>query len=203
VRSTSSTARPVRLALSTLLVALLLPAVASAHPRVSPAVSLAGQLQLYSLAVPTEKQGVTTTTVVMTVPTGFGIDSFVAPPAGWHQQVRQTGSGNSAVVQQVTWTGGRTPTGEDSLFQFLAQPASAKSYVFRVLQTYSDGSIVDWSGSESSAAPAPTIEARTSLGGGGGGTSTLSIVALIVGVLGLLAAGLALTSRGGGGRELV
>ena len=66
----------------------------------------------------------------------------------------------------MTWTGGKTPTGEDSLFQFLAQPASAKTYTFLVQQTYSDGSIVNWSGSESSDAPAPTIEVKDSLGGG-------------------------------------
>jgi len=177
---------------------LLTPAVAYGHARVSPAVSVPGQLQLYSLAVPTEKQNVTTTKVVMTVPSGFGIDSFVPPPPGWTQHLQQTGSGDSAVVQQVTWTGGRTPTGEDSLFQFLAQPASAKTYVFRVQQTYSDGSIVDWSGSESSASPAPTIEVRSSFGGGSG-TSVLTIIALIVGVLGLATGGFALAGGGGGG----
>ena len=83
-----------------------LPALASAHARVSPAVSLSGKLQLYSLAVPTEKSGLTTTTIVMTVPAGFGIDSFVPPPAGWHMRQQQTGSGDSAVVTKVTWTGG-------------------------------------------------------------------------------------------------
>ena len=133
----------------------LLPAVACAHARISPPVSVAGKLQLYSLAVPTEKAGLTTTKIVMTVPAGFGIDSFVPPPPGWTQQVQQTGSGDSAVITQVTWTGGHTPTGEDSLFQFLAQPASAQTYTFQVQQTYSDGSIVNWAGPESSAAPAP------------------------------------------------
>ncbi len=175
---------------------LLVPAVASAHARVSPAVSLAGKLQLYSLAVPTEKSGLTTTKIVMTVPAGFGIDSFVPPPPGWQMSQATTGSGNNAVVTQVTWTGGKTPTGEDSLFQFLAQPASAKTYTFQVQQTYSDGSIVDWAGPESSAAPAPTIDAANSLGGGG--TSTLTIVALIVGALGLLAGGFSLI---GGSKE--
>ena len=175
---------------------LLLPALASAHARISPAVSVAGKLQLYSLAVPTEKSGLTTSTIVMTVPAGFGIDSFVPPPAGWHMQLQQTGSGDSAVVTKVTWTGGSTPTGEDSLFQFLAQPASSKTYTFQVEQTYSDGSIVNWAGSESSAAPAPTIEVADSLGGGG--VSLLTIIALIVGVLGLLAGGFALI---GGSRE--
>ena len=184
---------------ATLAILLAVPALALGHARVSPAVSVSGQLQLYSLAVPTEKAGVTTSKVVFTVPTGFGIDSFVPPPAGWHQQVQSAGAGEDAVVQKVTWTGGRTPTGEDSLFQFLAQPASAKDYTFRVQQTYSDGSIVDWSGAESSEAPAPTIEVKRSLGGGGGGTSTLTIVALVVGVLGLAAGGFALVGRGGGG----
>jgi len=179
---------------------LLTPAVAYGHARVSPAVSVPGQLQLYSLAVPTEKQNVTTTKVVMTVPSGFGIDSFVPPPPGWTQHLQQTGSGDSAVVQQVTWTGGRTPTGEDSLFQFLAQPASSKAYTFGVQQTYSDGSIVNWAGPESADAPAPTIEAKSSLGGGSS-VSALTIVALGVGLLGLGAGGLALLSGSGGKRR--
>jgi uncharacterized protein YcnI len=191
-----------RLALALPVVAaalLIVPGVASAHARVSPAVSVSNKLQLYSLAVPTEKSGLTTSKIVMTVPNGFGIDSFVPPPAGWHQQVQQTGSGDSAVVTKVTWTGGSTPTGEDSLFQFLAQPASAKSYTFGVQQTYSDGSIVNWAGPESSDAPAPTIDVKDSLGGGG--VSVLTIIALVVGVLGLLAGGFALATSGAGAKE--
>ncbi len=179
---------------------LSLPAVASAHARISPPVSVAGKLQLYSLAVPTEKSGLTTTKLVMTVPSGFGIDSFVPAASPWHVQLAQTGSGDSAVVTKVTLTGGNTPTGEDTLFQFLAQPASAKTYTFQVEQTYSDGSIVNWAGSESSAAPAPTIQAESSLGGG---VSVLTIIALVVGVLGLLAGGFALHRRIEGARARV
>ena len=179
-----------------LAVALIVPTGASAHARVSPPVSVSGKLQLYSLAVPTEKSNLTTSKIVMTVPDGFGIDSFVPPPPGWTQQVQQTGSGDGAVVTKVTWTGGKTPTGDDSLFQFLAQPASAKTYTFRVEQTYSDGSIVNWAGAESSAAPAPSIEAKSSLGGGG--VSVLTIIALIVGLLGLAAGGFALVSASSG-----
>jgi uncharacterized protein YcnI len=186
-------------ALAVTAVALVAPAVASAHARVSPAVSLANKLQLYSLAVPTEKSGLTTASVVMTVPAGFGIDSFVPPPAGWHMHVAQSGSGDSAVITKVSWTGGHTPTGDDSLFQFLAQPSSSKTYTFQVQQTYSDGSIVNWDGSESSDAPAPTIEAASSLGGGG--VSLVSILALILGALALLAGGFALMG-GSGGRSL-
>jgi uncharacterized protein YcnI len=174
---------------------------ALAHARVSPAVSLAGKLQLYSLAVPTEKANLTTTKIVMTVPKGFGIDSFVPAP-GWTQQIQQTGSGDSAVVQKVTWTGGHTPTGDDSLFQFLAQPASSGTYTFQVEQTYSDGSIVDWSGPESSAAPAPTIQAVASMGGSD--SSTYGIIGIVLGAIALIIAGAGLFLRGGTGgkREL-
>ena len=70
------------------------------------------------------------------------------------------------------------PTGEDA-FPVPRQPDAPPSYTFGVQQTYSDGSVVDWSGPESSDTPAPTIEAKSSLGGGG--SSTLSIVALVVG----------------------
>jgi uncharacterized protein YcnI len=174
--------------------ALVFASSAFAHARVSPPVSLAKELQLYSLAVPTEKENLTTAKIVLTVPKGFGIDSFVPSP-GWTRQQQQTGSGDNAVIQKVTWTGGHTPTGEDSLFQFLAQPAAAGTYTFQVQQTYSDGSIVNWSGAESSDAPAPTIEAKSSIGGGS--TSTLTIVALAVAAIALVVAIVALVARAG------
>ena len=176
--------------------ALLVAAGAAAHARVSPPVSLANTLQLYSLAVPTEKAApVTTSKIVLTLPKNFSIDSFVPTP-GWQRVIQQSGSGDSAIIEKVTWTGGHTPSGEDSLFQFLAQPASSGTYTFQVEQTYSDGSIVDWSGPESSAAPAPTIQVKGSLGGGG--SSTLTIVALVVAAIAAIIAGLALAARGGG-----
>jgi len=173
--------------------ALVAAGVASAHARMSPSVSLANELQLYSLAIPTEKENLTTTKIVLTLPQGFSIDSFVPSP-GWTRQLQQTGSGENAVIQKVTWTGGNTPTEEDSLFQFLAQPSKAGTYTFDVQQTYSDGSIVDWSGSESSAAPAPTIKVSSSVGGG---TPTLTIVALVLGAIAIVLGVIALVSRGG------
>jgi uncharacterized protein YcnI len=176
-------------------VALATAAAASAHARISPAVSLAKELQLYSLAVPTEKANATTTKIVLTLPNGFSIDSFVPSP-GWTRVEQQTGTGENAVIQKVTWSGGHVPTGEDSAFQFLAQPAKSGTYTFHVEQTYSDGSIVNWSGPESSADPAPTIETKSSFGGGG--TSTLAIIALVVGGVGIVLGGLALVSRAGG-----
>jgi uncharacterized protein YcnI len=174
------------------LTTLALAGVASAHARLSPPVALTKQLQLFTLAVPTEKAG-TTTQVVFTPPAGFDIDSFVPSP-GWKRTLKQTGSGESAVIEQVTYSGGSTPTGEDSTFSFLAQPSASKTYTFGVQQTYSDGSVVDWAGPESSDAPAATIQAKSSLGGGG--SSTLAVIALIVGGLGLVLGVVGLLSGG-------
>ncbi len=177
--------------LATVVASLALPAGAFAHAEISPPVGVQEKLELYTLAVPTEKDGATTTTIELTVPAGFGIDSF-APASGWTRHVQQTGSGEDAVVQKVTWGGGSVPTGEDSVFSFLASASQAKTYAFTVRQTYSDGSIVDWSGPESSDNPSPTIEVRSSLGRGG--NSTLTIVAIAVGAAGVVLAIIALLS---------
>jgi uncharacterized protein YcnI len=182
-----------------LLGALVWCAAASAHAEMSPPVAVAGHLQLFTLAVPTEEEDAETTTIELTPPSGFGIDSFVPSP-GWKRDVASTGSGEDAVVTKVTWSGGNVPTEEDSVFQFLADPANTGTYTFQVRQTYSNGKVVNWSGPESSDTPAPTIEAKSSFGGGGG-SSTLEIVALILGALGVVLGGVALFSRRGG-REL-
>lgn len=166
---------------------------AFAHAEISPAVSSSKSTGLFSLAVPTEKEGLRTTKVEMTPPAGFGIDSFV-PAAGWKREVQSTGSGENTQIQKVTWTGGGVPTEEDALFQFLGTPDQSKKYTFSVRQTYSDGSVVDWSGPESSDTPAPVIEAKSSLGGGG--SSTLAIVALAVGAAGVLTGLASLLTRG-------
>jgi uncharacterized protein YcnI len=165
-----------------------------AHAEISPPVAKSKDLQLFTLAVPTEKEGLTTTKVELTPPSGFGIDSFV-PAVGWKRELHESGSGGNAVIQKVTWTGGRVPTDEDAVFQFLASPDSSKTYTFTVRQTYSDGSVVDWSGPESSDTPAPRVEAKSSLGGGG--SSTLAIVALIVAIVAVVLSGLSLAMRGG------
>jgi uncharacterized protein YcnI len=179
--------------------ALIFASSAFAHAEISPAVALAKHLQLFTLAVPTEKENASTTKVEFTPPSGFGIDSFVPSP-GWTRNVKSTGSGESATVEQVTWSGGKVPTEEDAVFQFLASTDAAKTYTFKVRQTYSDGSVVDWTGPESSDTPAPQVEAKSSLGGGGG-SSTLAIIALVVGVVALVVAFITLFT--GGGRRAV
>jgi uncharacterized protein YcnI len=162
--------------------ALVVAGSAFAHAEVSPPVALGKSLQLFTLAVPTEEENSTTTTIELTLPAGFAIDSF-APSPGWKRTVQQTGQGENAVIQKVTWSGGQVPTGEDSVFQFLATPTSSKTYTFAVRQTYANGKVVDWTGPESSDTPAPTVEAKDSLGGG---SSSLAIVALVLGAVGVV-----------------
>jgi uncharacterized protein YcnI len=175
------------------LAALVLTSSAWAHAEVSPSITAAKHAQVFTLAVPTEKENQTTTQVELTVPEGFGIDSFVPSP-GWKRTVQSTGSGENTVINNVTWSGGKVPTEEDAAFSFLATPTSSKTFTFQVRQTYSDGSIVDWSGPESSDTPAPTVEAKSTLGGSS--TSTLTIIALVVGGIALVLGAIALLAGG-------
>ena len=173
--------------------ALALAPAAFAHAIVSPPVAKAKVLQQFTLSVPTEEEGATTTSIELTVPSGFAIDSF-EPEPGWTRSEQATGSGEEKVVQKVTWTGGKVPTDEDAVFHFNGSLDSSKTYSFNVRQTYSDGKLVDWSGPESSDTPAPQIESVSSLGGSS--SSTLTIVALIVGAIGVLLGIAALVTRG-------
>src|SRR4029079_8944224 len=77
-----------------------------AHAPISPVVVESKQLQLFSLAVPTEKENLTTTKIELTVPQGFGIDSFVPAP-GWRRLVQQSGSGEGGVIQKGARAGRR------------------------------------------------------------------------------------------------
>jgi uncharacterized protein YcnI len=165
--------------------ALAAAASAAAHAHVSPPIVVAKIGQEFVLDVPTEKENAATTTVELTPPAGFAIDSFVPSP-GWKREVQTTGSGENAIVQKVTWSGGKVPTGEDASFRFLASTDASKTYTFGVRQTYSDGSVVDWNGPESSDAPAPTIDSVSSLGGSS--SSTWAFVALVIAIVALLLA---------------
>jgi uncharacterized protein YcnI len=167
--------------------ALVLAAVASAHARISPAVVERDAAEVFTLSVPTEKEGATTTKIELTVPSDFPIDSVEPPPPGWTMKVNATGSGEEATIQGVTWSGGHVTTGQAAMFRFAAQANKTGSITFGVRQTYSDGTVVDWNGPESSDTPSPEVKSLDSLGGGGG-SSTLDIVALVLAIAALVVA---------------
>jgi uncharacterized protein YcnI len=173
--------------------ALALAPAAFGHAALSPPVAKAKVLQQFTLSVPTEEEGATTTSIELTVPSGFAIDSF-EPAPGWKRSEQATGSGEEKVIQKVTWTGGKVPTDEDAVFRFNASLDSSKTYTVKVRQTYSSGKVVDWTSSESSDTPAPLVDGVSTLGGGG--TTTLTIVALIVGAVGVLLGIAGLATRG-------
>jgi uncharacterized protein YcnI len=168
---------------------------ATASTSVSPAISVANELQIYSLAVSTEKANAATTKIVVTFPDDFAVTSFLPSP-GWRRVERQTMSRSNGLVTRVTWSGGRVPAGEAALFQFVAEAVKPGTYRFLVRQTYSNGSDVDWSGAESSVNPAPTIRVAASIGGGG--SSTEAIVAIVLGGAAVFVGGVALTNRSRG-----
>jgi uncharacterized protein YcnI len=154
---------------------------AFAHAAISPPVAKTGVLQQFTLAVPTEKEGATTIRIELIVPDGVAIDSF-EPEPGWTR--RQVAQGGGSSPETIVWTGGRVPTDDDAVFRFQATlTGGSKDYVFEVKQTYSDGTVVDWNGPESSDTPSPVVEGSSL----SGGPSTLLVVAaLVVGAVGVL-----------------
>jgi periplasmic copper chaperone A len=115
-------------------------------------------------------------------------------------------------VGRITWTNTNKADAippeafQDFNLSVLVPGKAGDTLTFKALQTYSDGHIVRWIGPESSDNPAPTIKVTAASGGaatpmssstpaatvaaasnGNGASNGLAIVALIVGVLGLLA----------------
>lgn len=171
---------------------LVLASPAFAHAILSPPVARAKVAQQFTLSVPTEEVGATTTEVELTLPDGLAIDSF-EPAPGWTRSEQASGSGEERVIRKVTWRGGKVPTDEDAVFRFNGSLDSARTFEATVRQTYSSGKVVDWSGPESSDTPAPRIEGVSSVGGS---SSTLSIVALIVAGIAVLLAIVGLATKG-------
>jgi uncharacterized protein YcnI len=176
-------------------VSLLATCAAFAHARVLPAQALSDGTPL-TLSVPNEKENAKTTKVVMTVPEGFNIGLFADSP-DWKRELQTTGSGEDTRIQKVTWTSTGDGTDTGGLFEFTGR-SDPGSYTFQVEQTYSDGSVVDWAGPEDADEPAPIVDMKESFASGG--TSTLAIVALVVGAIALVLGAVAVVR--GGGREL-
>ena len=96
----------------------------------------------------------------------------------------------------ITWKGKLSGT-ELAVLPFTGVPKKAQDYAFTVRQTYSDGSVVMWSGDESSDTPAAHVTAsaeESSSSSSSDSSKTIAIVALIVGGLGLLIGGAALVA---------
>src|SRR6476620_4047267 len=113
---------------------------AGAHAHISPSVVQKGS-ENFTLVVPSE--GGTTTSVQVDVPDGLQIGSFEAVP-GAKRSIVATGSGDEAVVSQVTWTGLKVPDGEAAYLRFQGQAKNAGTVAVKVKQTYADGKVSNW-----------------------------------------------------------
>jgi periplasmic copper chaperone A len=176
--------------------ALALAPSAFAHAELFPNVIPSGDGYLLNLAVPNEKENASTTEIELTIPSGFDLE-HVAPVQGWTATVsgQHEENGEKEGGDSVTWKGKLSGTGL-AVLPFTGVPKNNGEYAFTVRQTYSDGSVVEWSGSESSDAPAARITATsdTSSGGGSDSSKTIAIIALVVGALGLVVGGAGLLS---------
>jgi uncharacterized protein YcnI len=168
---------------------------AFAHAELFPNQIPSGDGYLLSLAVPNEKEDASTTQIQITMPADFDLE-HVARAAGWTATVsgQKMVNGEMEGGNSITWKGKLSGT-ELAVLPFTGVPKKDQEYAFTVRQTYSDGSVVVWSGDESSDTPAAHVTASAAASGSSGGSDsskTIAIVALIVGGLGLLvgAAGL-------------
>jgi uncharacterized protein YcnI len=101
--------------------------------------SKVGSYETYRLQVPTEKP-LDTTEVKLFVPQGLTVSTFQSV-AGFERSVEKNADG---IVTTVTWKG-KIGQQEFQRFLFSAKnPAQPTTLLFKVHQTYSDGSVVKW-----------------------------------------------------------
>jgi uncharacterized protein YcnI len=132
---------------------LAVSAPAWAHVVVSPEVVTAGDYETLTVSVPTEKE-VPTTKIRVEVPEGFLL-SGVQPVPGWEHTFQEDGG----VVTAVTFSGGEIRPQEFQQFLVQAQaPEEPGKYPWKAIQTYDDGSVVEWVGAPDSEEPASVVE---------------------------------------------
>jgi uncharacterized protein YcnI len=132
---------------------LAVSASAWAHVVVSPEEVTAGDYETLTVSVPTEKE-IPTTEIRVEVPEGFLL-SGVQPVPGWQHAFEEDGG----VVTAVTFSGGEIRPREFQQFLVQAQaPEEPGEYPWKAIQTYEDGSVVEWTGAPDSEEPASVIE---------------------------------------------
>jgi uncharacterized protein YcnI len=124
---------------------LLLPAGALAHVTVWPRESVAGAHEKYEVRVPNEK--------TVRIPAGLRVTAFEQKP-GWMTEPVRDASGKATGVR---WTG-RLPSQQFAEFGLLAvNPAAAGDLSWTAIQSFADGTKVEWSGPAGSKTPAPRV----------------------------------------------
>jgi uncharacterized protein YcnI len=128
---------------------LLLPAFASAHVQVRPALAAPGDPVLFEMIVPNEKDA-HTVEVTLQVPKDVLPFSFEEPD-GWTRENKEGADGS---LETITWKGELAEDGF-ARFSFLAStPEQEGEIVWKSIQTYDDGSTSRWIGEPDADNPA-------------------------------------------------
>jgi uncharacterized protein YcnI len=225
------TVRRFAIVLGTVGIALVVAAApAWAHVKVEPETAAKGSDAVLAFVVPNEKDDATTTKVVVQFPTDHPIaEALVEAMPGWTAAATQftvktpiqTDDGPvTSAIKDVTWTAtdGKGITAEHfAEFKVsVGLPDDANSLAFPTIQTYSDGSTVNWvqvtpPGGPEPDSPEPVLTLTAGEGDGAAATTpttaapsgssasastvkksdvdgakTIAIVGIVVGALGLL-----------------
>ncbi|MGH3246748.1 MAG: YcnI family protein [Trebonia sp.] len=206
---------------------VLFAATASAHVKVSGIDAVQGGAGVITFRVPSESATAATTGLLITFPAATPFTSAdVQPKAGWHATVTKKSLAHpqknddgdlitdyvAQVDYQADSKAAGIPAGEFDLFNLSVGPfPDAASMSFDALQTYSDGTTVNWdeqsaNGTEP-AHPAPTLQRTAATtassttssqptvsasappqasGSSGGGSSWTGIAGLIAGLIALV-----------------
>jgi periplasmic copper chaperone A len=208
------------IALATLSATLAIPATAGAHVTLQPDEAPAGDFTRMDVRVPNERDNAGTTKVDVRLPSGFIFASY-EPEPGWDVKVTRRkldkpieshGARITEEVGRITWIGdGKTGIIRPGEFQDFGLSVGTPdkpgaTLVFKAIQTYENGEVVRWIGPPEAEEPAPQVRLRAAEGSAGASDSEddgapvwLVVVALGLGVLGLLAGigGLMSTRRSG------
>ncbi|ALS24338.1 YcnI family protein [Paenibacillus naphthalenovorans] len=154
--------KPWRFAIIWFAVLLLAVQIAEAHVTVNPNETFQGAHEVFTVRVPNEKEA-STVRVEVHFPEQISI-SRVQPLAGWSYEFTKNAEGdNTGIVWSAEGDGFRD--GEFGEFRIQGRVADdAKEIVWKAYQTYSDGSVVEWTGDAGSDQPASVT--KVAPGGG-------------------------------------
>jgi uncharacterized protein YcnI len=129
-----------------------LSAAATAHVTVWPRESAASAHQKYDVRVPNEKQ-IETVAVEVRFPAGLRVTSFEQKP-GWMTEPIRDPSGRAIGVR---WRGGLPPQQFTEFGLLAVNPPAPGDLSWSAVQTFADGSKVEWTGAAGSKTPAPHV----------------------------------------------
>jgi uncharacterized protein YcnI len=148
-----------------------------------------GGFAVYTVRVPNESDTGSTIRIEVQLPDGLEASRY-QPKPGWNMTIA-----NGVLLIE----GGAIAPGQFEEFRFQARnPEAPGAIAFPAVQTYDDGEVVNWTGEPESDTPASVVEIASPASGedtpeaDAEPTDTLTIVALVLGGLGVVLGGAAL-----------